>query len=510
MQIGYRPGGEGHALGAVQSGRQFPECLDLDLARIGSCLGDDDQRAVGARSEALRDEVVGPASGGVLREVALVGEAEAQPQHRRGQHEQHHRAARREQPGPGLDHTTEPVPAGLPQRLGLPVPHCTSQRVGRESERPGHQYENGHGQAYQQRSEAGAESEQRDAYQRGGHHAPDPGRRDPVAEEADGGRQQRDRPGHDQGHGGGRGQAQPGHEGQTDEQQAQKRHHHGGAGEDHGPAGRVERSRGGVLTGQAAADPLPVAGDDEQRVVDANADADHEPEGRSELGHGHDVAQHDDAGRPDSHAGQGRGDGQAHGHYRAHRQYQHEHREGKPDGFGLGRIALGQPGPAHLHLHAVHRAQPGDLDQVVDLDADVSGLDGGGAGSGVDVGVGDEPGLGAPGRDAMGSVRSVGRADGDPLDGLDPPEEIGHGGLHGRVGDALLGPEHDPTADHRPDAAEVLVEDVGPQAALGVGSSRRAAVRRAHATRSRGRDHNDQNPGDQDPPRVPVAPPAER
>ena len=51
------------------------------LLRVGD-LGDQQQRTVGAGTEALGEQVVGLARRGVLGEVALVGEAETQAEHR--------------------------------------------------------------------------------------------------------------------------------------------------------------------------------------------------------------------------------------------------------------------------------------------------------------------------------------------------------------------------------------------------------------------------------------------
>ena len=57
-------------------------------------LGHEEQRAVEALAEAVDQQVVGLLGGGVVGEVALVGEAEAQAEHGSGQHEQDDRARR--------------------------------------------------------------------------------------------------------------------------------------------------------------------------------------------------------------------------------------------------------------------------------------------------------------------------------------------------------------------------------------------------------------------------------
>ena len=462
------------------------------------------QRAVGPRPEALRDQVVGLAGGGVLGEVALIGEAEAQPQRRRGQHEQHHRPAHREQPRPGLDDPAQPVPDGFAQRFGVPVSHSSPQRVGGGSERPGHEHDNRQRNGDEQQSEASAESEQRDADQRRSGHAPDPGGADPVPEKADGGRQQRDRSGHHQSHGGGRGQAQPGHERQAHEQQTQQRHHYGGPGEDHRSARRIEGRGGGLLRSQAATHPFPVAGDDEQGVVDTHAYADHDPQSWGELRDGHNVAEDDHAGRAGAHADQGGPDGHAHGHHRAHRQDQHEHRERESDGLGLRRCPSCQPRAADLHLDAVG-SQTAGVDQAVYLQPYLGGFVGGRVGADLEVGVCDAASVRAPEGDAAAAAGIVGGGHVDALEGLDLVEQVRHGGPDGRVVHALLRSEHDGAGDRGAEIAEVRAEDVGSAGALGVGGSGRRAVGRPESAGHPCGHNDDQQPGSQDPPRMPVA-----
>ena len=58
--------------------------------------------------------------------------------------------------------------------------------------------------------------------------------------------------------------------------------------------GGVDRLNDGVLAAQAAQDPLPVAGDDEQRVVDPDAEADQQRELVRERGHGDHVREQAD------------------------------------------------------------------------------------------------------------------------------------------------------------------------------------------------------------------------
>ena len=86
------------------------------------------------------------------------------------------------------------------------------------------------------------------------------------------------------------------------EEQAEDGDDDGGAGEQHGLAGGGVGGAGGVLDAHAVVEVLAVAGDDEQRVVDADAEADHRAEDQRELGDVHDGRQHADAGGADEDA----------------------------------------------------------------------------------------------------------------------------------------------------------------------------------------------------------------
>ena len=67
------------------------------------------------------------------------------------------------------------------------------------------------------------------------------------------------------------------------EEQAEDGDDDGGAGEQHGLAGGGVGGAGGVLDAHAVVEVLAVPGDDEQRVVDADAEADHDAEDQREL-----------------------------------------------------------------------------------------------------------------------------------------------------------------------------------------------------------------------------------
>ena len=90
------------------------------------------------------------------------------------------------------------------------------------------------------------------------------------------------------------------------------------------PAVSIARRRG-VLRIQAVGQALPVAGDDEQGVVDADADADHGHGLDREAGHVDDVDDEADEGDAGEDA-EDRGDqGQAHGQHRPEREQQDHH-----------------------------------------------------------------------------------------------------------------------------------------------------------------------------------------
>ena len=115
------------------------------------------------------------------------------------------------------------------------------------------------------------------------------------------------------------------------------------------------------------------------------------------------------------------------------------------------------------------------------------------------------PASGPRASDAAFAVGIVGGGYVDALDGLDLVEQVGHGGPDGWVVHALLRSEHDGAGDRGADIAEVRAEDVGTPGALGVGRGGRRAVGRPESA-GHPRGHNDdQQPGSQNPPRMPVA-----
>ena len=115
------------------------------------------------------------------------------------------------------------------------------------------------------------------------------------------------------------------------EEQAEDGDDDGGAGEQHGLAGGGDGGAGRVLDAHALVQVLAVPGDDEQRVVDADAEADHHAQDQRELGDVHEGGQHADGGGADEDAHERGDDRQAHGDDRAERDQQHDDRDADAD-----------------------------------------------------------------------------------------------------------------------------------------------------------------------------------
>ena len=88
-------------------------------------------------------------------------------------------------------------------------------------------------------------------------------------------RQQGDRRQHHHQHADCAGHGQTTNERQPDDEQAEQRDHHGDAGEDDRPAGRIHGLHDGLFGLHSGVEVLAVASDDEQGVVDADANSDH-------------------------------------------------------------------------------------------------------------------------------------------------------------------------------------------------------------------------------------------
>ena len=205
----------------------------FDDARISCGVDGDDQRAVAAGSERSGGQVVGPALGSRLGQRPLVGIAQAQGQHGRGQHQEQDRGA--DGIGPGVaGHVLAPAPPARAVRDAVASPDAADSepidpRTGEAEER----------------------GQQRD---RGDHHDQHEHRdRDPGG----------------------------GHHRHAGDRQAEDGDDHGAAGEDDGLTGGLDGTADRLLDRHATCEVLAVPGDEEEGVVDADTEADH----AAQLGH---------------------------------------------------------------------------------------------------------------------------------------------------------------------------------------------------------------------------------
>ena len=113
---------------------------------------------------------------------------------------------------------------------------------------------------------------------------------DAHAHEAEQGRQQGDGGGHRDEDGHGRRETQAVQEPHAQHEQAEQGDAHRAAGKQHGATGRVQGAHRGVFGRQAGLQALPVARDDEERVVDADTQADESGQ-RGGEGHRRHVAE---------------------------------------------------------------------------------------------------------------------------------------------------------------------------------------------------------------------------
>ena len=201
---------------------------------------------------------------------------------------------------------------------------------------------------------------------------------DLVAGEAQQRRQQRQGEGHHHGHGQAGHQAHDRHRRDAGDGQAGDGDDDGGAGEqDRGPR-RGDGPAGRLLDRHAQPQVLAVAGDDEQGVVDADAQADHGGEDRGDRVHvdngGHERDQPEAGGQAD----QGQADGQAHGDDRPERDQQHHDGDQDADGLLatrrlLRRLAGQVAAELHAHRAGVVGVGHGGLEPVVGRVSDVHG-----------------------------------------------------------------------------------------------------------------------------------------
>ena len=162
------------------------------------------------------------------------------------------------------------------------------------------------------------------------------------------------------------------------EEEAEQRDHHGAPGEEDRPTRGHEGGDDGIAGVAAFEDALPVAGDDEEGVVDAHTDADHGGHFGREVRDGQDVREELKQADPDTEARQRGDDRQAHGHHRSEGEQHDEDGGGDADaltgpgggggrGTDRGAAELGLEAPVGRSLCRGDRlldGQDGDVDHV--------------------------------------------------------------------------------------------------------------------------------------------------
>jgi len=203
----------------------------------------------------------------------------------------------------------------------------------------------------------------------------------------------------------------------------------------HGAARRVEREHDSVSRLQTVVQRLPVARDDEQRVVDPHADADHRRDRCGELRHIEHARDEADQRSAAADAEERGDDREAHRQQRPEGDEEDDHRGRDADELAREVRLCREDEAAQLDLQAR------DIDLVTEvLDrARVVGVLLVPAVGEVDLGVGDGAVLG----DLVRVARLVGADDPDALDVvLDAREERLHPFADGGIVDPLLGAEH--------------------------------------------------------------------
>ena len=331
-------------------------------------------------------------------------------------------------------------------------------------------------------------------HQEGGDQSPPTRHLDPLPGEAEERWKQREGSDGRDGDDGGGGGGEPSDERQAHEDHAEQRDNDGRPRERNGPPGGIDRNDRRVLDGGPPVQVLPVSGHDEQRVIDADTEAEHDGHRRGEVGDRKDVAEQPGEDRAHADAGEGDADGKAHGEDRPEGEDEHDDGEGQAEQLRAGHLELGEQGSSQLDLHAWdlrHQFPQLRTGGRRLLDRDVAGKP--------DLGIGDALGLGTLGGDLLGPFRRVGAGERDALDLAGLLEEGGHRALHVGIGDALVGAEHDrPALPTGARVGEVLIEDVEPAAALDVGKGELRAVRGADRAAGAARDDQGGEPEQHD------------
>ncbi len=192
---------------------------------------------------------------------------------------------------------------------------------------------------------------------------------DPAPGDRQQGGQQGERRDHRHQHGEGRRHRHAVEEGEAEQQHPHQGDDHRHPGEEDGAAGGVDGGDRRVAGFQPLVEAVAEAGEDEERVVDADAEADHRRQLRRELGGVEDVGAERDQAEADAEREQRGDERQAHRHDRAEgeqqdddRSQQADHERGVAFFFGarfLDRLA------AELDLEAVAVGRLGLVDQLL-------------------------------------------------------------------------------------------------------------------------------------------------
>ena len=172
------------------------------------------------------------------------------------------------------------------------------------------------------------------------------------------------RGGHHEQHGQRRADGQPTDERHADQEQPEQGDHYGATGEQHGPPARVDRVHHRVLGIATFVQTLAVPGADEQRVVDAHADADQRRDLRSERRNVQDSGEQIYEREADPDAEDRGHDGHAHREQRAERDQQDDDGGENPDRLARGLRLLREHRAAQLDLEPRRVCILGDRSHV--------------------------------------------------------------------------------------------------------------------------------------------------
>ena len=267
---------------------------------------EDDERAVEAGAEVLADQVVGLALRALRRGGGVVGQGELQLRRRDARTTSPARTASTVSSGRRVTSRVQRAPIEPP----APVVSCGVGRSRRAAREPGFGREPRPGEA-EQRGQQGEGDEDGDQ------------------------------------HGAGRADAHDGEERDADDGEAGQRDDDGQPGEDDRGAGGAGRPGRGLLRVHAGGQLGAVPGQDEQRVVDADGEADHQRERRRGRGQRDHVRRQQQPAHADADADDRRQQVHPGGEQRAEGQHEHEDRDDDADELGgADRDAGGAEGVA--------------------------------------------------------------------------------------------------------------------------------------------------------------------